>query len=102
MGTWLEPEWEPERKAGSARDWEPNWGQTGTKLAPNLDQTSTKLGPKLDQIGTQLRSGTGPAPGSQKVPKVCNCRHKQARAPIAGTGRYQILGPPRGLSKIPY
>ena len=55
-----------------------------------------------DQTGAQLWSGTGPAPGTQKVPKVCNCSQKQLRAYFGGSGRYQIFGPPRGLSKTPY
>ena len=33
-------------------------------------------------------SGTGPAPGAQKVPKVCNCRQKQAGGQ---TGRHETL-----------
>ena len=65
----------------------------GTKLGPDWDQTSTKLGsfggplgvpwgllgaPWEDPWGTPGVPGTGPAPGTQKVPKVCNCRQKQA------------------------
>ena len=65
----------------------------GTKLGPDWDQTSTKLGsfggplgvpwgllgaPWEDPWGTPGVPGTGPAPGTQKVPKVCNRRHKQA------------------------
>ena len=69
------------------------WDQTGTKLGPK-GYPSGSLGVPWgslgglwgslegslrDQPGTQLRSGTGPAPGTPKVPKVCNCRHKQAQ-----------------------
>ena len=127
MGTWMEPgwvpewepgwelEWEPEWEAGWEPDWEPGWEPEGKP--PNCDQTGTKyrsfggslglpwglLGaPWEDPWGTPGVPGTGPAPGTQKVPKVYNCRQKQAWTPIASTERYQILGPPRGLSKRPH
>ena len=88
-GTKLGPNWnQTGTKLGS--NWDQigtelglNWDQTGTKLGPNWDQSGIKLGtkmrPKLYQTGTQVWSGTGPAPGSQKVPKVSNSRQKQAR-----------------------
>ena len=81
---------------------EPNWTQIdtklGTKMRPKWDQKGTKMGPR----GTSMGSGTGPAPGAQKVSKVWNCRQKQLGAFRAGRVWYQILGPPKGLSKIPY
>ena len=49
-----------------------------------------------DQTGTQDWSGTGLAPGTQKVPKVYNCRQKQAEGQ---TTRYQAVpdfGAPEG------
>ena len=111
---------------------EPGWNLWGKldgnliepSLGPNYDQTWTKRvslgvpggfpwgslggtwgsleGSFGDQTGGQVWSGTGPAPGTQKVLKVCNCSQKQLRAYFAGPGRYQILGLPRGLSKIPH
>ena len=48
-----------------------------------------------DQTGAQLRSGTGLAPGTHKVPEVCNCSQKRSGHRFAGAGRYQILEPPR-------
>ena len=38
--------------------------------------------PWEDPWGTPGVRGTGGAPGTQKVPKVCNCRQKQAWTPI--------------------
>ena len=113
-----EPEWEPERELVG----EAGWNLNEPNLGPNYDQTWIKRmslgvpggfpwvslggpwgsldGSVGDQTGAQLWSGTGPAPGTQKVLKVCDCSQKQLQPPFAGQGRYQILGPPRGLSKI--
>ena len=87
--------WEPEWEPGSAREWEPNCDQTGTKLAPNEGPLETdwgSIGASLelhaDPWGTPGRSGTSPAPGIPKVPKVCNCRQKQAQGQ---TGRHAAV-----------
>ena len=74
-----------------------NGNQPGTKLGLNLDQKGVLRGSLEDpwrslgdpwgsregslgnQIGTQDWFGTSPAPETQKVPKVYNCRHKQAQ-----------------------
>ena len=71
-----------------------NGNQPGTKLGLNLDQKGVLRGclegpweflggpwcsleeSLGDQIGTQDWSGTSPAPGTQKVLKVCNCSQK--------------------------
>ena len=84
------------------------WGSLGgpwVLLGGSLEAPWRVLGGSLDgslgdQTGTQGWTGTGPAPGTQKVPKVYNCRQKQPRDKLLGTARRQILGPPRGLSKI--
>ena len=91
----------------------------GTKLRPDWDQTSTKwrsfgeplgsLGASLELPGTTLgvpqgspapvrhRWGTGdPKKNSKCVTVVKNSLGENH----GGTLRYQILGPPRGLSKI--
>ena len=65
----------------------------GTKLGPNWNQKvllgghwrslgipGASLGlPGTTRGGPPGVPGTGPAPGTPKVPKVCNGRHKQAR-----------------------
>ena len=81
----------------------------GTKLGPDWDQTSTKLGsfggplgfpwgllgaPWEDPWGTPGVPGTGPAPGTQKVLKVCNCRQKQARKQISRRSTLPDFGTP--------
>ena len=48
------------------------WGLFG-------DHLGTKMGPKWEARGSKGGSGTSLAPGTQKVPKVCNRRHKQAQ-----------------------
>ena len=61
------------------------WGSLGgpwVLLGGSLEAPWRVLGGSLDgslgdQTGTQGWTGTGPAPGTQKVPKVCNCRQKQ-------------------------
>ena len=54
------------------------------------------MGPFGDQTGTQGWTGTGPAPGTQKVPKVYNCRQKQAQGQTTrqhrGGGFWDPLG----------
>ena len=92
MGTWIEPGWEPEWEPGWEPEWEPIWDQTETKLAPNegpLEAPWGSLGASLEllwgSLGTPGWSGTGPALGTPKVPKVCNCRQKQAQGQ---TGRH--------------
>ena len=114
MGTWLEPEWEP----GWEPEWEPGWnldgygsldgnlnGNLNGKLDGNLNgsQTGSRLGPNegpleapWGSLGASLelpgRTHGGPqgsrAPGTPKVPKVCNCRQKQAGGQ---TGRHRAL-----------
>ena len=62
------------------------WGSLGgpwVLLGGSLEAPWRVLGGSLegslgDQTGTQGWTGTGPAPGTQKVPKVYNCRQKQA------------------------
>ena len=53
---------------------EPNWTQIdtklGTKMGPKWSQNGTKIRPR----GTPLGSSTCPAPETQKVLKVWNCR----------------------------
>ena len=100
-GTKVGPNWD---KIGTklGTKMEPNWTQIetklGTKMGPKWDQKGAKMGPQ----GTPMGPGTGPAPGAQKDSKVLNCRQKQAAGLQAGAVRYQILGPPGGLSKIPH
>ena len=61
------------------------WGSLGgpwVLLGGSLEAPWRVLGGSLegslgDQTGTQGWPGTGPAPGTQKVPKVCNRRQKQ-------------------------
>ena len=63
------------------------WGSLGgpwVLLGGSLEAPWRVLGGSLegslgDQTGTQGWTGTGPAPGTQKVPKVHNCRQKQAQ-----------------------
>ena len=89
-----------------------NGNQPGTKQGLNLNQKGVLRGSLEgpwgslggpwgslegslgDQTGTQDWSGTGPAPGTQKVPKVYNCHQKQARG--------QTLRQRAGVSKIPH
>ena len=124
-----EPEWVPEWEPEWEPEWNQDgnlWGKLDgnliePSLGPNYDQTWTKRvslgvpgvfpwgslgglwgsleGSVGDQTGGQVWSGTGPAPGTQKVLKVCNCSQKQLQPPFAGQGRYQILGPPRDSLK---
>ena len=61
-----------------------------------------KMGPKLDETGAQRWSGTGLAPGTQKVPKVCNCHQKQACTQTSRHAAVPDFGTPLWDSKIPY
>ena len=58
------------------------WESFGGHLGPFGDhlanQNGTKMEPKWDAKASKRVPGTGPAPGTQKVPQVCNCRQKQA------------------------
>ena len=106
--------WEPDWEPGWKPEWEPNWDQTGTKLAPNegpWEGPWGSLGASLggsweDPRGTPglpapvwHRSGTGnPKKRSKCVTVVKNSLGENH----GGTLRYQILGPPRGLSKRAY
>ena len=107
MGTWVEPEWiwkpgwelewEPEWEAGWEPEWEPEWALLGGSLgAPWRVLGGSLEGSLGDQTGTQGWSGTGPAPGTQKVPKVCNCRHKQARGQTNRHAAVPDFGYPQG------
>ena len=81
-------------------------GNLNGKLEGNMDGNlngnlnGTKMGPKWDpngdQTGAQRWSGTGPAPGTQKVPKVCNCRQKQACTQTSRHGALPDFGAPCG------
>ena len=70
----------------------------GPKWVPNWSLGA----PWEDPWGTPGVWGTDPAPGSQKVPQVCNCRQNRLGENRPGTLRTQILGTPWGLSKRPY
>ena len=85
----------------------------GTKLGPDWDQTSAKLGsfggplevpwgllgaPWEDPWGTPGVPGTDPAPGTQKVPKVCNRRQKHAQGLWCRHGATPDFGTPIGDS----
>ena len=100
-----EPEWGPEWNLNGNLDGNLNGdldrnlngNQPRTKLGLNLDQKSVlrvslegpwgSLGGPWgslerslgDQTGTQDWSSTSLAPGTQKMPKVYNCRQKQAQ-----------------------
>ena len=109
----MEPGWEPEWGPEWESEWEPTWYQTGTKLGPNGPDSlegpwRSLCGPwgslevsVGDQTGAKLWSGTGPAPGTQKVPKVYHSSQKHSGHGFAGSGRYQILGPPGDSLKYP-
>ena len=78
-----------------------NWGSFGGHLEsfgghlrPFGDHLGTKMGPKWKARESKGGPGTGPAPGSPKVPKVCNSRLKQPVGISGGSRRYQSLGPP--------
>ena len=126
MGTWVEPGWVPEWEPG----WELEWNLTGNldgSLIGNLDgnlngnKTGTRLGPNegpvealwgslepsLELQGKTRRGPQGSgAPVGQRGPKKClkcvTVVKNRLGHRSAGTGRYQILRPPRGLSKRPY
>ena len=107
----------------------PIWDQTGTKLGPtgrpwgslegpwgslgvpwevlggSLEGPWSVLGGYLEgsvgnQTGTQDWSGTGPAPGTQKVPKVCDGRQNQAQDPAWRGTRFG--DPLEDPFKVPY
>ena len=62
------------------------WGLLGGSLEGSLG----------DQTGTQGWTGTGPAPGAQKVPKVYKCRHKQAQGQTTRQRAAADFGTPWG------
>ena len=64
---------------------------------PNKNREGGSLGA---QTGSTDWSGTGLAPGTQKVPKVCNGLQKQARGQARQHEAVADFGTPRGLSKI--
>ena len=110
----MEPDWEagwePDWELGWKPEWEPNWDQTGTKLAPNegpLEGPWGSLGASLELPGRTRGGPQGsPAPVRHQGPKKCRkcvtVVTNRRRDFGAGAGRYRILGPPVGLSKIPY
>ena len=63
--------------------WNQNEIQMEIKMRPKWDQNMIRMGIKMaskcNQTGTQDWCRTGVALGTQKVPKVYNCRHKQAQ-----------------------
>ena len=85
------------------------WGSLGgpwVLLGGSLEVPWRVLGGSLDgslgdQTGTQGWTGTGPAPGTQKVLKVSNRRQKKVGAKSFWHGAAPE-GPPAGLSKISY
>ena len=102
--------WEPDWEPGWKPEWEPNWDQTGTKLAPNegpLEGPWGSLGASLELPGRTLgvpqgsrhRSGTGDPKKCSKCVTVVKNSFPENHG---GTLRYQILGPPRELSKRPH
>ena len=78
------------------------WGSLGgpwVLLGGSLEAPWRVLGGSLDgslgdQTGTQGWTGTGPAPGTQKVPKVSNHRQKRDQGQTTWQGAATDFGTP--------